>query len=124
MTIEAAKTTTKTTTKAKSKATAEPGIKPRFLLVEKKLIVQTSNGELALSLAMKFGALMELMNLEGANQMAEFDFLLNHIFSESELLKLRDLEWEETVEILMEYMSIFQKQVGASMGKFSGSSAL
>lgn len=110
---------------SKPKATAEPGTKPRFLVVEKAFFAQTSNGELRLSLGMKFGSLMGLMdmNTDGKNQFAEFDFLLNNIFSEAELVALRDLDWEETIEILMEYMTVFQKLIGVSMGKFGGSSA-
>lgn len=108
---------------AKSTATPEPGVKPRFLVVEKAFFVQTSNGELRLSLAMSFGSLMKLMTLEAENEFAEFEFLMNNIFTESELEQLNLLEWTETVEILMEYMTAFQKLVGTSMGKFGGSSA-
>lgn len=123
MSTDVTKTTTaKKPSTIKAKAAAEPGTKPRFLVVEKKLFVQTSQGELVLGLNMKFGALMELMNLQGENQLDEFQFLMNHIFSDTELAALRELDWDETIEILMEYMSIFQKQVGTSMGKFGGSS--
>lgn len=121
----AAKTKPAARTKAvAAKPAAEPGIKPRFLVVEKAFFAQTSNGELRLSLGMKFGSLMGLMdmNTDGKNQFAEFDFLLNNIFSEAELVALRDLDWEETIEILMEYMTVFQKLIGVSMGKFGGSS--
>ena len=116
-------TATRKPAAAKAKATAEPGTKPRFLVVEKAFFAQTSNGELRLNLGMKFGALMELMNLQGENQFAEFEFLMKHIFSASELAELEQLEWDETIEILMEFLDAFQKLVGTSMGKFGGSSA-
>lgn len=118
-----AKNLTSTRAKATTAKTAAPGTKPRFLVVEKAFFVQTSNGELRLNLGMKFGALMELMNLQGENQFAEFEFLMKHIFSESELAQLQQLEWDETIEILMEYLAAFQTLVGTSMGKFGGSSA-
>lgn len=130
MTTTAKQTAAKTTAAAKKAAesleitTAEIApAKPRFLVIGKDLFAQTSEGELVLKLSLKFGVVRKLMNNEGASELDEFDFLMDNVFSAGTTAALNELEWEEAFEILMEYMEQLQKSMGASLGKFGGSSA-
>ena len=53
-----------TAPKNTAKTTAEPGTKPKFLVVEKTLKCQTENGELSLPLSVPFGTIRRLMGGE------------------------------------------------------------
>lgn len=96
--------------------------KPKFAVVENALKCQTENGELSLSLSVKFGTIRKLMGGEKKTQYEEFEFFMDEIFSAAQNKALDALDAAEAGEILTEYADKLSERFQVSMGKSVGSS--
>ena len=110
-----------TAPKNTAKATAEPGTKPKFLVVEKTLKCQTENGELSLPLSVPFGTIRRLMGGEEKSQFEEFQFFMTEIFNEEQNCALDLLDIEEAAEILNQFSDALAARMKVSLGKSAGS---
>lgn len=101
------------------KSTAAP--KPKFLVVEDTLKCQTENGELSLSLRVKFGVIRKMLALEG-DQADEFEFIMANLLSQEANNFLDDLDGAEAAAVLTEFSTALAGRMRVSMGKSVGSS--
>ncbi len=110
-------------TAGKSTSPKAPGPKPPFQVVEDTLKCQTENGELSLSLKVKFGTIRQLAKVSGSgDQFAEFDFLMEHIFTEEQNAFLDELDAADTAEILVKFSGALAERMSASLGESKRSS--
>lgn len=110
-------------TAGKSTTPKTPGPKPRFQVVENTLKCQTENGELSLSLKIKFGTIRQLAKVSSSgDRFAEFDFLMEHIFTEEQNACLDELDSSDAAEILVEFSNALADRLKASLGESKRSS--
>jgi len=96
-------------------------VKPKFLVVEESLKCQTENGELSLSLRVKWGVIRKMLTLDGG-QAEEFDFIMSHLLSPETNEFLDELDGAEVAAILTEFSEALAGRMRVSMGKSAGSS--
>jgi hypothetical protein len=96
--------------------------KPKFQVVENSLKCQTENGELSLSLSVKFSTVRKLMSGEDKTQFEEFEFFMSEIFTEADNKAIDALDVADAAEILTEYSQALANRMQVSMGKSVGSS--
>lgn len=93
-------------------------VKPRFLVVEDKLMCQTTEGEIALPLRFKTKLLRQFGSLD---QMDAFFLILDEIAGEETVATVDELDIMETTEIMVEFFKVFESKVQATMGELQGS---
>lgn len=110
-------------TAPKSTAAKTPGPKPAFQVVEDTLKCQTENGELSLSLRVKFGTIRKLAQVSASgDQFAEFDFLMENIFTEEQNARLDELDSAAAATVLVEFSNALAERLKASLGESKRSS--
>lgn len=100
----------------------EPGIKPRFLVVENKLHYQmNSGGELVLDLDLPMGIVLDAIS--GAQtQEQQFVAMLEALGDTATLTKFRQLgSISEGMPLVIRFFDDYAKLAGASLGELSGS---
>jgi hypothetical protein len=102
------------------KTTPEPGTKPKFLVVEDKLIAQTSNGELKLPLKVKTKVFREIKELP--DELDQLFALLDGIGDTETAAALDELDIFETQDVVEKFFEEFQTKAKARVGESSRSS--
>ena len=100
---------------------AKKTTKPKFLVVEDTLKCQTENGELSLSLKVKFGTVRGLMKVSG-DTASEMEFFMDKVLDEKAVAILDELDAAEAAEVLSEFGDALAVRMGARLGE-SGSSS-
>lgn len=98
------------------KAAAE---KPRFLVVEDKLVCQTTEGEISIPLRFKTKLLRQFGSMD---QMDAFFLILDEIAGPETVATIDELDIMETTEIMVEFFKEFESKVQATMGELQRSS--
>lgn len=113
----------RTTATQKTAAAKAAGPKPAFQVVEDTLKCQTENGELSLSLKIKFGVIRGLAQVSGTgDKFAEFDYIMQTLLTEEQNEALDDLDSADAAEILTEYASALATRLTARLGESKRSS--
>lgn len=100
--------------------TPQPPSKPKFIVIENKLVVQTEQGELKLPLQLKT-KLIRSIRSAGVDEMDQFFLILDSIGAEDALAKLDELDILDTAEIVAKFFAEFQSRQEARLGELSGS---
>lgn len=101
-------------TAASTKTAAETAEKPRFLVIEDTLKVQTEQGEISLPLRFKTKLLREFGKLE---QMDAFFIIVDSVAGPETAAVIDELDILETTEIMVQFFKHFEEKVQATMGE-------
>lgn len=106
-----------------AKPKAEAGTKPEFLVIERKLYCQTTEGEIILPLGFKTRIFRELTTGDQA-PIDQFFTLLDSLGDKATVAKVEELDIIDTMRIVAKFFEEFAAlQEVTSLGESSGQSA-
>lgn len=94
--------------------------KPEFLVVDDKLIAQSTEGELALPLVLKT-KLMRSLRDAGVDAVEQFFTIVDSLGDASVKAKIDELDFMDTVRIANKFFEVYTQRQEALLGESSGS---